>query len=939
MQYIDFHFSIHFILDGSIPLFCACFVLSVREPIFKIQRCFDKDASNSTRVYRKYLEDLDRVESLELDENCHSKELLMNMWMEYHPRLNKEHNSNPSKPCKLYRQNSSPDYFGEVIKLLMGLPTSVFSSCTLKEVTELLSPSVLTGLYDEADSECIKDEDSSACFLIQLKGVIIALEEIQKPKYSPKNFARFYDLVKHSIYLYFGQQDSLSGQARVDLVKADEQDLYFRSITFLLQIIQSQNVQELKTYLLCIPDLQTLHIIKGCNGESVDWRDMKCHTKTAFEQIHGYFQNYYGSGRTLNTTIIISGRDYKSTLRAIRDDDTHKLVLRHSFDLLKLVEILKLDLEVQLGKGFRGLKNYFVDIANFDSNVATADIGFIDNTLNKFKKEIERSKSEVGEKLDKIISCAITVATSEVVTKAYQFALAAVSLSNPIAAITGGGSLEDVLDRAGDLAGAMANFVKATSLKLAIKDMLDKTEDVGRKLNANRHFLSKVKTLLDAVMNNEMISPEDFEKKKLSFLSHYNAYNPGVTKPELIEMLSYWDAVVTEACKVIDEGTGVVAGGIRSDVNNQGLCWKVPIAITELSTTYEEIYDYQFQLMDAFASYMRSMTSKNAADNIGKDFGNMTTQNLTQDMLTKNLEFMAAYSHILYRLQSLTVAEEYCNFLEYTEGGRRPSICRGIETSITELLSYQRQKCFVRNSGYADIPTKPAHKDDRAFLNLTDLIAGKSVSFQVPNATWLLNSSWIRQPDFTSKIYLQSVDLILPIQSRHTHRPSISIEISGRNRLSDESKQDFVIIPKRKFRFDYSEGPEPCGRNTRLKNPYHICEDMSMGNLCRLAGNQDSDPTEAYPSILTAWKVTVDGYQECRVPIPVTYLPVKVFVEYCVISDDNQLDVHAERDERAIPTSYTCCYGNTYYSWKDDVCTQCPSGSTSKLNGYYCGRD
>ena len=958
--------SLHYrftISDESIPLFCVCVLLGEKEKASVVENCFNKDQShfyksvqNKTRpadlnrTRERYTKDIQRVEKLGLNYTCQSvaKALVMNLWMVHHSQLNALHNKKQVLPCKSYLPKPVTNFLAEIIKTFMGIPSSSLSTCTLKDTINILSPSTLTGLYKESDLQCNKDieSDSLACRIVKLKKVVIALQQSFKFHRDPNFFESFYNLVKLTIYLYFGQGDPASGKALVDLEDSFNEHVgYFNSTVLLSGIFLSQDIKLLRTYLICIPSIDYLFVIKGCGKKQMKWQNWKCQTKSAFEQIHSYFQAYYDKAQEHKTKIVLSGRDYDKMLQVERDEDTHRLVEKETFSLLKIVAALKADFKYQLGEGFRGVKNYFTATQGFNSKIAKADIGFISGRLKNYNTSVNELTSSVEKMMTEIINKTLQIGMVQIAENTIKMALRAFQEGNPIGAIVEGPSgVADAMDSLGQLLNSVAEMETAKKLSGALNSTIKITTTIRKGLAKNKVFLSGVKMLIDTVMEEKSESSNNFEKIKLSFLNMYKHYSPGVTKPDIAEAMSYWETVAEEACEIIKNADGAVAGGIKIAFNKNGYCWRVKINITKLAETFSEIYDFQFQLMDALAQYMRSMTSKKAAENIGEQFGDIKDEYKKQSTITKNLQFMAAYSRLMFRLERMKVVEEYCNFLEYTEGGRRPDECSGIKTSVKVLLVRKRKTCIRETSGYINIPTKPAKQHDKAFVNLTELIANRTVSLKIPNEKWLLSQrpSWIGPDDKRHKIYLQSLAIILPVVSKSVRKVAVTTEFSGGNRLTPTSDIDYVIIPKEEFRYLYSEGPQTgCAPGaTKLDNPYELCPDKAplQTVICQL-GSYENDPTRAYPSVFTEMKIRIDGYQNEAILTPVTDLPIKAFFNYCVISSGDQSQATCMEDTNASKLKDMCCESGKYFSSKQSSCLPCPSGSTSQLNGYYCGRD
>ena len=131
--------------------------------------------------------------------------------------------------------------------------------------------------------------------------------------------------------------------------------------------------------------------------------------------------------------------------------------------------------------------------------------------------------------LGTIITYAIVAAGLNVHKKTLLLALDVASMCNPLAAIYGGGSIQDVLRAAADLANAISRVVKITKVKIALDELSEKARDIGEKLQKNDEFLGEVKILIETKSNTR----ESFKTSLNNFLTKYNDYTPNVTLSDI----------------------------------------------------------------------------------------------------------------------------------------------------------------------------------------------------------------------------------------------------------------------------------------------------------------------------------------------------------------------------------------------------------------------
>ena len=112
-----------------------------------------------------------------------------------------------------------------------------------------------------------------------------------------------------------------------------------------------------------------------------------------------------------------------------------------------------------------------------------------------------------------------------------------------------------------------------------------------------------------------------------------------------------------------------------------------PALADEMTAIYEEIYEYQFDLIDAMAAYVRSSVALDAAKEINTEFEEVTKLNVNSGTTLTTLQMIGGLSYMTYTSHVLETVYLYCNVLEYMEGGRQPPECKGVDTDIALLIA------------------------------------------------------------------------------------------------------------------------------------------------------------------------------------------------------------------------------------------------------------
>ena len=439
--------------------------------------------------------------------------------------------------------------------------------------------------------------------------------------------------------------------------------------------------------------------------------------------------------KMLNTNI-----DYKSFLALTEMDRILQVVENQETALQELSQWVTSEVSKTVNERFNGLRTYFTKVETFNREKANADVEFINGRLNKYKSNIETLSTELGNQVGTLIDYAIAAVSVELVEDTAQCVLAAAVLMNPVEKLFGGSSAGDYIDRMAKLADTLTLVGEILSRGKIFNKLVNDAKDIRKRLNNNAHFLEDVRIILDGIQKGT--SADDFASIKQKFLDDYKVYDPQVEKPELSAMTGKWEEMIEGTCQVILECTTNLCAGPKAIVRRQVLCPKAKAKAQEMIATYEEIYDFQFELIESMATYMRAAVSLDAASSITGDYDALTSEAEVDANAVNDLKTLTIVSYISYKINIWRIVEDYCNILEYQRGGTRPSVCNGVNTEIASLASFVIPPCREVHD-YREVPI--ASKGNLAFMSLGDLYAGKPVTFQIPDSQWLVDNGWTTQ--------------------------------------------------------------------------------------------------------------------------------------------------------------------------------------------------
>lgn len=808
-------------------------------------------------------------------------------------------------------------------------------------------PQDFAALFDKRKGKFLRKEIKNSCekkdgdetFCASLPDIVKLVDTFERVRRESRTGVKWNAFRLHFAMLKYNNPDEFQ---QVSPTTPEElNDLLVKNLEEVFKNVGQGQVAEISEMMSFVPDLETIK--SGCE---TSW-DLPSNSKKnacmfwkAIIQVNAYIQSTKPPASGQVKKIINTNIDYPTFLRLTEMDRLLEVVHNQETAITELVKWLNRELTKTVNERFKGLRTYFEKVESFNRDKAGADIGYINGRLSKYTNNINSLSIALGGKLNKIIKLAIAAVSLEIAEDTVQVGLAAAVLMNPLEKLFGGSSAGDFIDRSAKLASTLTRVGKLVRMSKTFNELKEKTISISYGFKNNSEFLENIRVLITSEGQDK--STTDFETRKQAFLTYYRCYNPKVKEKELNTMTTTWENLIDAACDVITHQSTALAQNIVLRVESSGLCSKTKVLAQAMIATYKEIYDFQFELVEAMATYMRAETSLDVAASITAGYEESSTKGEQDESIVNDLKILTMVSFISYKTNIWQITEAYCDVLEYKEGGVRPSVCQSVNTNIASLVAHVSPSC--RNlEKYQDVPT--TSESDQAFMNITDLYSGKHVIFKIPHGQWLVDKGWISQQDKEAAIFVKKFEIYVPTVSVTERRVRVQAAITGMNKLTLPDGKSFVIVPERNFIFEYLEGhgAQPCRKESEaLSNPYgadlpKICPVNVDENNCQ----ELLEKTPLFPSVYSQWKVSLLGYEAAPVPDPATVLNLKVGMRLCILNHGSS---HAKKTNvkkfknraKKKQRDRTSCPDGQYWAPGSGACTTCPEGSKSALDGYYC---
>lgn len=610
---------------------------------------------------------------------------------------------------------------------------------------------------------------------------------------------------------------------------------------------------------------------------------------------------------------------------------------RRALDHIDVLGNIK-SVDENLGEATAGIKSYLRGLAEYDQGIADQDVAFLSGKLTDFESRADDLSEKLEQNVRNTLIAANTILalqlTDEIDTLANQIA----EHMNPLKCVFGGVDVGDMLEQAGKIAKAVAEVAQGARLLDRLDELYCKSYDLTKKFKDNADQISNLQIVINTIKANS-VDQIGYDADK--FVEDYGSYTPKVNRSDLERNDALWGAYKESACNLLYGAEGAFAGVGQAVESGMLLCEKLEGTLAEFTALRENIFDFQFDLVDSFAKVVRGNTAKKLTQSIEDPNAPL-----------KSSQLMLGYFMTQNALQ--LSASLYCDKLEYTNQGKKVSVCtprtglfaRG---DLDELIAYKADTTYHLDERFVYLPTRAQFRGDTGFVNWQLLAEGKPITFRLPaNRTWLRQYNWLA-PDETTAPFVQSFKLYLPhktyggSEERYSKTRVRLTSIAGSAVSTESDVVYYLPLEHSHYLTAYSEGfnPSRCPNGRETANPYSLCKNLP--NICdtitRIPG------TSIMPTTLSTWRLSyvIESSTEeldWDAPDPATNLLViaRVKLRYPSLQNGKRSRIHIKDTP---PPG--CCTDNEYRpDWNDETCVSCPvkpavgADSESYLGGYYC---
>ena len=736
------------------------------------------------------------------------------------------------------------------------------------------------------------------------------------------------DVILIHVVVLVREHPAVYGSLRSVVPAEEEKRVIMKAVNRILQYIQGGDLTRLRQLHKQLPRMHSFTLTGAtCHADKL------CILMKIIAQLDSYIEqlNMYENSLLFNgrrRVLLNTGIDYTEFLKQKQLDRILQVLDEQHVTSLSIATALKGHIT---GK-FSELKSYYQQVESFNGDIAKADVGYILGRLDMFKERIATVVDKFRSKMSDLIIQMMIGAGVELANAVVTMALAIADACNPLGLLFGGADPVDLQDAIAGVARATGLIAQSSAVTDAWNKVKTQSIEINNKFKKNRLFLEKVKELVYEESN----SRKEFEQAKNTFLEQYNAYDPQVVPDDLVKMTALWSGLAESGCEVINSFETPAGLAVAAVVKGMLLCTDLPILARRMGGLYENIYDFQFDLVDALVEYMRAKVTVDAANEITTELTSISNKNLNDETTLDTLQMMGGLTFTTFKTHLLQAFNHYCNILQYTEGDKRPIQCKGPNTDISLLISKTITECAEETFRFYQVPTTPSGPDDKAYVDLSELFKGATVDFKIPNSQWLVDNDWINKIEMNNTFLVEKMEVYLPTTPSRPANFIVTADPILKNQIIPSTNgTEYMIVPHVPLSSEYVMGQRrtPC-RLGKLPNPYTSCDPEETSNVCpsTLDGFR-----VLYPSLYSQWAITIHKNEHLTPPRSATDMFVYFGVKLCKIVPGN----HNEFQAGVVHSQEVsdCCPSGQYRPNITAECTDCPGNSHPALAGHYCVKD
>lgn len=240
-----------------------------------------------------------------------------------------------------------------------------------------------------------------------------------------------------------------------------------------------------------------------------------------------------------------------------------------------------------------------------DGEIAAIDIDYIQSELTKYNTKLTSLNSALSYDAAMIAELALVSAGLDAAL-AWVKAMAdmAIGIFSAI-----GGEFRDLsiaFDSMNDATQATINAIRAGTIPDLMQDVAKDSQKIFQGFKNNDDFLDQTAKLLILLID----GIEDIENAGKDFLDRYNEFDPEIGADDIARIGIKWETTVDLIADHLEAVTQAGASGGKAVIYAENYIERMKFYIPQISALLQSRLDFQFDLMDTLAAYVRAKTNR-----------------------------------------------------------------------------------------------------------------------------------------------------------------------------------------------------------------------------------------------------------------------------------------------------------------------------------------
>ncbi len=819
-----------------------------------------------------------------------SRETLYTLW--------KEHPIVRDNCCS---QNNGQNTTIEYIEKLFNFEDNFY------EYASGLAESVAIGLREELTTQCSIEYDQSFC---SISNILPIIDKILQLPHDKTEWTDDIIAYKQAVLVNFV---SLKKEHFPDL-QINENDILIQATNTAINLVRDNSFNTLEQYISYLPENidNTLEI---CDSDHL------CLLGKIVKEINTLLiEQTENEERDGKKRLIVNGdvNSYQEMLEGLENNIVMVLLSNKHSTLMDVVDELKAHEMYE----FNNIQSHLNKMKTFDYKLGQANLEYIINKINIFKDEAETIVPKMEDDINTLIESTLITAGTTIDNIDVGVL---VTLFNPLLEVLGGErAFTEPLQSITTIISSISSNDELVNVSTALSELKNKAEEINDKFTIDSDLFKNISMIIQTTSRNDAT-----ENAMKEFVKNSKDFVPTVTEDEIMLISPYWDKVILASCT-------------KNETTLKHICDSLPEVIKRYFEMAKVMYQLQYEIILRMSYFiLQTIVSIDSTNTLSTEIAMVSRLDHGADspQTDTTLSLIAGLSYITYKTRTLHAIESYCDILEYTGGGIRPVECKGIQTNIQLLLADNNPECTSEtHSFFYNVPTRPAYDGDLAYVNIAQLYSGEWMPFKIPNSQWLVDNKWIQEHEKDYAIFVQQLELYLPIDIGDKVKIFHTLAESVTNNVIKPDETDYIITSNSHMVSEYQMGPArvPCQLNKRkFQNPYTYCGESDVSEICGLSLSTQQQQQQIQPSIYSYWILKVIGAKNLTIPNPATDLNLVFGIKLCKVKNDTRNTIDLGNFVK-VQYAQSCCPEGQYRPNMEALCEDCPPNSYSVLSGYYC---